>query len=108
VAPAAPEAAAAGARAGRKKLFVSGFYESPGLKFKGLNPDDSANPDTTIKSLACGARGCRACPAAGQARAPGQALLFLHRFNFKVTIVHPICFQTSRLRYFANVAVTPK
>jgi type I restriction enzyme S subunit len=47
----------------RKKLFVSGFYESPGSKTKGLNPGDSANPDTTIKSL-----------------------LFLHRFNFKVTI----------------------
>jgi hypothetical protein len=46
----------------RKKFFVSGFYESPGLKTKGLNPGDSANPDTTIKSL-----------------------LFLHRFNFKVT-----------------------
>jgi hypothetical protein len=57
VAPAAPEAAAAGARAGRKKLFVSGFYESPGSKTKGLNPGDSANPDTTIKSLACGRAG---------------------------------------------------
>jgi len=46
----------------RKKLLVSGFYESPGLKIKGLNPGDSANPNTTIKSL-----------------------LFLHGFNFKVT-----------------------
>ena len=35
----------------RKKLFVSGFYESPGSKTKGLNPGDSANPDTTIRSL---------------------------------------------------------
>jgi hypothetical protein len=44
----------------QEKFFVSGFYESPGLKIKGLNPGDSANPaqkpfrDTTIKSLACG------------------------------------------------------
>jgi hypothetical protein len=36
-------------RAGRKKLFVSGFYESPESKTKSLNPGDSANPNTTIK-----------------------------------------------------------
>jgi CHAT domain-containing protein len=53
----------------RKKLFVSGFNESLGSKTKGLNPGDSANPDTTIKSLACGRAG----------------FAFLHRFNFKVT-----------------------
>jgi hypothetical protein len=35
----------------RKKLFVSGFYESPGSKTNGLNPGDSANPDTAIKFL---------------------------------------------------------
>jgi glycosyltransferase involved in cell wall biosynthesis len=35
----------------RKKLFVSGFHESSGLKAHGLYPGDSANPDTTIKSL---------------------------------------------------------
>jgi hypothetical protein len=34
----------------RKKLFVSGFAESSGLKINDVNPGDSANPDTT-KSL---------------------------------------------------------
>ena len=40
----------------------SDFTNRPDQKSNGLNPDDSANPDTSIKSL-----------------------LFLHRFNFKVT-----------------------
>jgi len=45
----------------QEKLLYSDFTNRPDQKSNGLNPDDSANPDTTIKSL-----------------------LFLHRFNFKV------------------------
>jgi hypothetical protein len=49
----------------RKKRFLyPDFTNRPDQKSNGLNPGDSANPDTTIKSL-----------------------LFLHRFNFKVTKV---------------------
>jgi hypothetical protein len=57
----------------RKKLFVSGCCESSGSNSNDLNPDDSAHPDTTIKSL-----------------------LFLHRFNFKVYCcknIFPVSFR---------------
>jgi hypothetical protein len=46
-----------------KSFLYPDFTNRPDQKSNGLNPGDSANPDTTIKSL-----------------------LFLHRFNFKVTI----------------------
>jgi hypothetical protein len=64
-------------QAGKSFLYPD-FTNRPDQKSNGLNPGDSANPDTTIKSLACGTGAFGATPAQPQARGgrPGRLCFF--------------------------------